>query len=44
VQIDFAGQRAVVTVAADSYNREALLGALEKAGFGGKVVSDRGPK
>jgi hypothetical protein len=36
--VDFATKQAVVTADADQYDERALLQALEKAGFGGKVV------
>jgi copper chaperone CopZ len=38
VQVDFAKKQAVVTVETEKYDEKALVKALEKAGFGGKVV------
>lgn len=37
-QVDREKNQAVVTVEADKYDPSALLKALEKAGYGGKVV------
>jgi hypothetical protein len=38
--VDFKRQQAVVTVVADRYDPKALLEALEKEGFQGKVVKE----
>ena len=38
MQVDFAKKQAVVTVEAEKYDEQALLQALEKAGYGGKVM------
>jgi len=38
VQVDFAKKQAVVTVETERYEEKAMLKALEKGGFGGKVV------
>jgi hypothetical protein len=40
VKVDFDRQQAVVTVVADQYDRQALLKALEKQGYGTKVVKE----
>ena len=34
----FANKQAVVTIETEKYDEKALVKALEKAGFGGKVV------
>jgi hypothetical protein len=36
--VDFDKKQAVVTAEAEQYDEAALLKALEKAGFGGKVA------
>jgi S1-C subfamily serine protease len=36
--VDFAKKQAVVTVETEKYDEKALVNALEKEGFGGKVV------
>ena len=36
--MDFAKKQAIITVETEKYDEEALLKALEKAGFGGEVV------
>jgi copper chaperone CopZ len=38
VRVDFDKQLAVVTADARRYDEKALIKALEKAGYGGKVV------
>jgi copper chaperone CopZ len=38
VQVDFAKEQAVVTVETEKYDEKALVRALEKAGYGGKVI------
>ena len=38
VQVDFAKKQAVVTAEVEKYDEKALLKALNKGGFGGKVV------
>ncbi|MCI0460948.1 MAG: heavy-metal-associated domain-containing protein [Gemmataceae bacterium] len=38
VQVSFAKKQAVVTAEAAKYDAKALLKALEKAGYKGKVV------
>jgi copper chaperone CopZ len=42
VQVDFNRQQATVTVVADQYDQKALLKALEKEGYQGKVVMESG--
>ena len=37
-QVDFDKKQAVVTVEVEKYDEQALLKALEEAGFGGKVA------
>ncbi len=39
VQVNFDKQQAVVTADAAKYDEKALLRALEKAGYGGKVLN-----
>ena len=36
--VDYDEKLAVVTVEASRYDEKALLGAVEKAGYGGKVL------
>ncbi len=38
VQVNFQKKQAAVTAEADKYDEKALLKALEKAGYGGKIV------
>ncbi len=38
VRVDFDKQQADVTADADRYDEKALIKALEKAGYGGKVM------
>ncbi|MBI1914382.1 MAG: heavy-metal-associated domain-containing protein [Planctomycetes bacterium] len=38
VQVSFEKKQAVVTADATKYDEKALLRALEKAGYGGKVL------
>jgi hypothetical protein len=38
VEVSFGKKQAVVTAVASSYDERALLEALKKAGYGGKVV------
>lgn len=38
VEVSFEKKQAVVTAEADKYDEKALLKALEKAGYKGKVV------
>jgi hypothetical protein len=42
VTVDFESKQAVVTVVVDQYDPKALLKALEKDGFQGKVVKEGG--
>jgi copper chaperone CopZ len=38
VQVDFPKKQAIVTAETDKYDEQALLKALERGGFGGKVL------
>ena len=38
VQVDFAKKQATLTVETEKYDEKALIKALDKAGYGGKVV------
>ncbi len=38
VQVSFAKQQAIVTAETDRFDEKALLKALQKAGYGGKVL------
>jgi copper chaperone CopZ len=38
VRVEFAKKQAVVTVETEKYDAKALVNALVKAGYGGKVV------
>lgn len=40
-KVDYEKQRAVVTVIADRYDEKALLKALTKEDFKGKVLKDK---
>ncbi len=40
VEVDFDSKQAVVAVVADKYDPKALLKALEKEGYQGKVVKE----
>ena len=42
VRVDLNQHQAVVTVAADQYDQEALLKALEKEGYPGKLLKEGG--
>ena len=42
VQVDFDRKQATVTAVADQYDQMALLKALEKEGYKGKVVKEGG--
>ena len=42
VEVDFSHKQATVTVAADQYDAKALLEALQKEGFEGKVEKEEG--
>ena len=37
-KVDYDKKQAIVTAEADKYDEKAMLKALEKAGYGGKVV------
>jgi hypothetical protein len=39
-QVDFYHQQAVVTVAAAQYDAAALLKALEKGGYKGRIITE----
>ena len=40
VQIDYDRKQAIVTVLADKYDGDALVKALEKGGFAGKLMDE----
>ncbi len=40
VQVDFGNKQAVVTVVADKCDEKALLKALDKQGYEGKVMKE----
>jgi hypothetical protein len=42
VQVDFSRKQATITAVADRYDEKALLKALEREGYEGKVVKDGG--
>lgn len=44
VKVDFGNKRAVVTVVADKCDEKALLKALEKEGYQGKVMKKAAKK
>lgn len=41
-EVDFASKQATVTADAEAYDEDALIAALEEAGFGGSVAAAQG--